>query len=494
MASLRACPAFAVLVTTLLLPLSFAQAQPLDYKLGDVAREDVITPVPLLVVNPEATEALKQKVARQVLFVVRQTPSSAGEVEQGLRDSISVARTKFLVALQQTLIGRVPGEAEAEASAFANTVAAVAREVPKDLPLATLAPLWVSGASDESFIASLLRPVRSVMAQPIVSGKPENPMPANQDVRVLSMTSLSEPPTALELEREGQTMSAGKVITLWRARRLVEKHFPSGQEALGRYAATFVRFNAMPDPALTEILRAKRMDGVTANDSYEAAQVIVKKGQTIDRQTLSALAVLREKSLIGTLQSKIEQEKTIAGQIQQQTKWITVGLGSMALALILIFWRLRFRPTGPFEPEPAHPALPGSDQKALPGSAGEDAWRTRAIQAEGKAERAQEAIRTGALGWMRDKIFRSMFNQRAELLSVQQKAEAEMRELEQRLEQLHTPLRERIGAYEKRIEELEKELVAKGEENRELIGARISVAKQQLTVERERERGWFATS
>ena len=51
---------------------------------------------------------------------------------------------------------------------------------------------------------------------------------------------------------------------------------------------------------------------------------------------------------------------------------------------------------------------------------------------------------------------------------------------------LHTPLQERIEAYEKRIEELEQDLAAKGEENRELIGARINVAKQQLKAERGR--------
>ena len=116
------------------------------------------------------------------------------------------------------------------------------------------------------------------------------------------------------------------------------------------------------------------------------------------------------------------------------------------------------------------------------------------VSAQGRCAVAVEAIRTGALGWMREKLFQNLFNQRAELLSAQQRAEAEMRELEQRLEQLHTPLQERIAAYEKRIEELQRELAVKGEENRELIGARINVAKQQLTVERERERGWFATN
>ena len=123
-------------------------------------------------------------------------------------------------------------------------------------------------------------------------------------------------------------------------------------------------------------------------------------------------------------------------------------------------------------------------------SPGDDAggvWQQRAIEAEQKVERAHEAIRSGVLGWMREKIFRTLTRHRSDLLSVQQKAESEMRELELRLERLHLPLQERITAYEKRIEELEKDLAAKGEENRELIGTRINLARQQILIERERQ-------
>ena len=34
---------------------------------------------------------------------------------------------------------------------------------------------------------------------------------------------------------------------------------------MGKFAASFVRINAYPAPELTEILRAKRMEGVTVN-------------------------------------------------------------------------------------------------------------------------------------------------------------------------------------------------------------------------------------
>jgi hypothetical protein len=90
------------------------------------------------------------------------------------------------------------------------------------------------------------------------------------------------------------------------------------------------------------------------------------------------------------------------------------------------------------------------------------------------------------LQWMQDRLIRGMFQQRRELLNSQQKAEMEMRLLEQRLEQLQAPLQERIATYEQRIVELERELASKGQENRDLIQARISLARHQLAQERNR--------
>ena len=55
--------------------------------------------------------------------------------------------------------------------------------------------------------------------------------------------------------------------------------------------------------------------------------------------------------------------------------------------------------------------------------------------------------------------------------------------MEQRLEKLHAPLEERLKAYERRIADLERELAAKGEENRELLKARIDTARKKLASE-----------
>ncbi len=49
---------------------------------------------------------------------------------------------------------------------------------------------------------------------------------------------------------------------------------------------------------------------------------------------------------------------------------------------------------------------------------------------------------------------------------------------------MQAPLQERLAAYENRIQELEKELSARTEENRELLKLKIDMLRQQLEEER----------
>jgi hypothetical protein len=72
---------------------------------------------------------------------------------------------------------------------------------------------------------------------------------------------------------------------------------------------------------------------------------------------------------------------------------------------------------------------------------------------------------------------------RSHLLSTQEKAALELAQLEQRLARLQAPLEQRLRAYEERIADLERELAAKGEENRELIKAKIELTRKKLASE-----------
>ena len=480
---LRSKIAIAVLVAGLLPAATFATGEPREYKLGDVAGEDVITPVTLRVVNPDASEVLKQKAAAQVPLIFRRVGPAADEAEAEMRASIETARAAFLPALRQALHGRVPNAGDVDSPAYLYTVRVVTREAPKNPPLSRLAPLWVRGVSDEALVDALLQPVREVMAQPIVNNQGEDPLPLDQPVRLIWVKNMLEAPSMQELETAGATSTAADLSSLESARSAVETCFSPDQDDLARFAAAFVRPNTYPAPGLTELLRARRRDGISVYDTLDAGQIIVRKGQTINRKALSALAAVRERNLMESLLTRVEPRPPTDARIITPTEWLGAGFGAACLALLLILWRWGARPRSATTPVLLQPVR---ELPALLGDENGENWRTRALIAENRAERAHEAIRMGALGWMREKVFRSLFRQRAELLSIQQLAEAEVRELEGRLEQLLVPLQGRIKAYEKRIEELEKALAAQGGKDHGLIGTRITVTRQQLEAERER--------
>ena len=86
---------------------------------------------------------------------------------------------------------------------------------------------------------------------------------------------------------------------------------------------------------------------------------------------------------------------------------------------------------------------------------------------------------------LKDAFVRKLITQRSDLLDMQQKAAADIAEMEERLAKIHAPLQERLRAYEQRISELEKELAQKGEENRELIKAKIQIAREHLAAAKD---------
>lgn len=175
------------------------------------------------------------------------------------------------------------------------------------------------------------------------------------------------------------------------------------------------------------------------------------------------------------------------GAPSEQNRWLLTALNGAAIVSFLAWWRwMERRPVSPL-------AQPGTDSLALnrgQPTAGTE-WRDRALAAEARAENATTLLRTRLLPTMAGSLMSGLVQRlllhRSDLLHSQQRAEQEVADLEQRLENLHTPLAGRIVAYEQRIAELEKELAAKGAENRELLKVRIASARRKLTSERDRE-------
>ena len=122
-------------------------------------------------------------------------------------------------------------------------------------------------------------------------------------------------------------------------------------------------------------------------------------------------------------------------------------------------------------------------------------WRQRALEAERRAEQAQAAARAGLephlIQALKETVVQELAAQRRELLKAQEEAALEIAAIIHRLDAVQAPMQERLRAYEARIQELEKELSALNEENRELLKLKIDMIRRQLEAERVHNRLQF---
>jgi hypothetical protein len=114
----------------------------------------------------------------------------------------------------------------------------------------------------------------------------------------------------------------------------------------------------------------------------------------------------------------------------------------------------------------------------------------RAEAAEQKAERAHEAIRSGVVSqlshWMKQKFVRRLLAERSEMLETQQNATMKALRVEERLAKIEIQIDLQNQGYQRRIDELTKELIAAKEENRELIRTQIRQVKAEMEEARAR--------
>jgi hypothetical protein len=125
-------------------------------------------------------------------------------------------------------------------------------------------------------------------------------------------------------------------------------------------------------------------------------------------------------------------------------------------------------------------------------SVSDDVWKRRALMAELRAEQAQTNV-TASLAphlaqALKEALVQELAVQRKELLQAQQIAAAELAQLTQHLDELRAPIQDRLRSYETRIQELEKELAARTEENHELLRLKIEMLRQQVAIESTRNR------
>lgn len=133
---------------------------------------------------------------------------------------------------------------------------------------------------------------------------------------------------------------------------------------------------------------------------------------------------------------------------------------------------------------PPSKAPPSAVRVELPGSTHAQSAMVRDEPAPALHPQSQASLVRDLRGWLKQKIVRRLLADRAGLLETQHQAEREVRALDHRLAEIERHIHHKTRQYERRIEELSRELLVAKDENRELIRARIAQVKAEMQAAR----------
>jgi membrane-associated HD superfamily phosphohydrolase len=488
---------FATILAVALLPNFHLSAKnPADYQIGDKAGEDIVAPAKMTVVDADGTQAQREKEEMHVPVVVRYYTNAADDLEARFRQEFERTRENFLQSVNKAFGHRVLSAEELGSLKF-ESLAVLFQKQNQLFPFnSNRAALWAGGDKDEAYQDSVAATLRQMMSAAI---RPE-PLPEGiklgLNVRLIPLGNTNETVSEKEGRQGSHNFPRTNFVTLASVKKNLQSLFPPDEREVAKYLDTLLKPNCVVDAGVTRTLRAQRTDSIWAVDNYDAGQIIAHRGQVIDKKIKAALDQLKEKAVIGQLQDLqvkqqaavgelrqlVAEDKSKGARAQEHVLWLVGGLAAVVLILAAATWQLaRRRQTESLLPVPA--------------AQGTVEWQERALVAEQRTESLRRAARAGLMThlaqWLSRVLTQRLISQRRLLLDTQSHAAAEMAELEARLERVQAPLQVRLAAYEHRIAELEKELAARGEENRELLKTKIELMRKQLEAERGKNRVAF---
>lgn len=470
--------------------IALATASRADFQVGDRPLSNIVAPVQLIVVDHERTETLRQQEAARVPAIFLFNTNAAAEAELRMLAAYNAAKEGFLKTVERVYKKRTLAAEAVVQERFGKVVATYYRQ-NRSFPLTTnLATLWALGESDQSILEELASVLRQTMQLYIrVDTLSAHARLGPRHARLLRVDS-----TNATLDLDAALSSSIPIyktnfVTLSRARKNLQATFGPDTQWAGRFLAGFVRENCVCDENLTMQSRARRSDPILAADTYEPGTVIAKAGALIDPRTKAALDELGRRTEAAMLKAQAAEDQrraeAVAAQLrrdaaeanaqrrQTEERYLGMLVSVVIVAcvgMIGLWVAARRRPA------------PGVDLLVLPTSDFQLTLRPPEIRARLLPELRQ---------WVKRHFLQRLLQSNATLTETQRQAALRVAELEQRLEEIKGPLENKLKVYEQRIAELERELEAKGAENRELLEATIKMARARLEAQRHREGvGW----
>ncbi|HEX4343812.1 MAG TPA: hypothetical protein VH255_10490, partial [Verrucomicrobiae bacterium] len=188
------------------LPISQLYAKELaDYRVGDTVETDIVAPEKFLVVDPQATDALKRREGDRLPMIARYYPEVSGEAEAALLKTFANARNNFLNLGETQFKHHLP-----DPNASDELIQSVMDwpGLDKSFPLsAELAGLWARGQSDEAFLNSLTAELHVAMQQYIFPAQAPAGWHTGNAARLIALTNTDIIPTPQLVDEKGFTVT-----------------------------------------------------------------------------------------------------------------------------------------------------------------------------------------------------------------------------------------------------------------------------------------------
>ena len=493
---------------------------PANYRIGTIATEDVVTPVPLTVIDSEATDQLRQQELSRLPIIYRFNPNATDAVERAFRNSIRLTREKFLEVVQKSFGTHKLVAATINSPRFEELAVSFQYYSPAFPAGTNLLSAWAKGESDENILLPLTGKLRDAMSRYIRPENLPNGMTPSDRARIV-ITKPEETLTAETVDKQYDEISRNSIPSLARVRANLIASFPVEEGLIGRFLADLLVENCVPDSQLTRLYQARQTEALLSADHYDAGQLIVKKGQIIDSKVKAALNQLAEKLRLGQLQLQVAENQMQARLLREKSLWLIVALASVAIVSGFAIWRItalrRQTAAAPSGQLPMkilgaesdgmviscptcqeHIVVPFDGANPTDSASGcehltTDQWKHRALLAERRAEQAAAMVRAGMLSqiaqYLTNDVIKKLMGQRNQLINEQSTAAKEMQTFETRLAKADGDWKTMRRFYEQRIAELEKDLSESNEVNRALIKTKIAAARRQLaSAEAEHKR------
>ncbi|MGH8020157.1 MAG: hypothetical protein ACREIA_18140 [Opitutaceae bacterium] len=433
------------------------------------AEDDLYAPMAFQVVDPEATVALFAQTGELVPVVIRRKPAVAAEAVAQLSDAFARTRANFLDGLEEVFGDREVGSREINSArfrTFRNDFQAANPRFPVNL---VLAQSWAKGYSGDSTLDRLTAAMRQVMDRRLIGR-----------VRPASTVFLAAPSTTTSMKNWGEVaglakpLESSELISVDEAGLELRRMLDALDRVAGGFLSGLLQPNFVEDEHLTALLLRERLGDRVVSRHYLPGELIVGFGRPIGRWEELAL---RHLDRIGAAPDRAPQSPAVerAPVVSQQPSpdsgysigdvGFLVALGVAGGAVVIwafVTWRVRRSERERREIVLANDEVPAAGLR--------------------------EALLPHLAKEMKERLVDVLFHQRGSLLKNEDAASQRVADMEARLARLQPALAERIRGYETRIQALEKQLVEKDQETRDLIRAKLILARKELDAEISRSR------